>query len=85
MPDSQYIIYKQCDDWKYHPEFKEIWERALAFLKKELPDFDNAEYLGRWKGKYVYEPFNEEGQRLMECYPYILLDMESEELFIFCS
>ena len=82
VPDSQYIISKQCDGWKYHPEFKEIRERALAFLKKELPDYDNAEYLGRWKGKYVYEPFNEEGQRLMECYPYILLDKESEELFI---
>lgn len=82
VPDSQYIMYKQCDGWKYHPEFKEIRERALAFLKKELPDYDNAEYLGRWKGKYVYEPFNEEGQRLMECYPYILLDKESEELFI---
>ena len=85
VPNAEYLIYKQCDGWKYHPEFKEIRERALAFVKREMPEYNNAEYLGRWKGKYVYEPFNEEGQRLMECYPYILLDKESEELFIDCS
>lgn len=82
VPDARCIIGKQFDGWKYHPEYKEVRERALSFVKREMPDFDNAEYLGRWKGKYVYRPFCEEGDRLMECYPYILLDKESEELFV---
>lgn len=82
VPDAQYIISKQCDGWKYHPEFKEIRERALAFVKREMSEYNNAQYLGRWKGKYVYDPFNENGEILMECPSYILLDKATEELFI---
>lgn len=85
VPDARCIFNRQLDGWKYHPEYREIRERALAYVKREMPEYNNVEYLGRWKGKYVYSPFNEEGERLMECYPYILLDKETEELFIDCS
>ena len=80
--DSQCIISKQLDGWTYHPEFKEIRERALAFLQRELPRYSNAQYVGLWKGKYVYQPFCEDGERFLEFPHYILLDKDTEELYI---
>ena len=45
--------------------------------------YDNAEYIGRWNGKYVYDPYLESGDVLITGFPrYILLDKEKVEDFI---
>ena len=80
IPDAKYLIRKPCDGWKYHPEFKEIRMRALDFLKNNMPEYDNAEYRGRWNGRYVYAPFCESGEVHVTGMPrYILVDKDSVE------
>ena len=45
--------------------------------------YDNAEYLGRWRGKYVYKPYLESGEVLITGMPrYILLDKDTVEDYI---
>ena len=81
VPDC--VVCKRFDGWSYHPEFKEIRERAIDFMKKEMPEYDNAEYIGRWNGKYVYSPFLNSGERLITGFPiYILLDKGTVEEYI---
>ena len=83
VPDSECVISKRIDGWNYHPEYKEIRERALDFLKKEMHPYDNAEYIGRWNGKYVYRPYLESGEELITGFPrYILLDKDSVEDYV---
>lgn len=83
VPDADCVVSKRIDGWSYYPEFKEIRERALDFLKKEMYPYDNAEYLGRWRGKYVYKPYLESGEVLITGMPrYILLDKDTVEDYI---
>ena len=83
VPDSECVISKRIDGWSYHPEYKEIRERALDFLKKEMYPYDNAEYIGRWNGKYVYRPYLESGEELIIGFPrYILIDKNNVEEYI---
>ena len=83
VPDSDCVIAKTGIGYSYHPEFKEIRERALEFLKKEMHPYDNAEYIGRWNGKYVYRPYLESGEELVTGFPvYLLLDKDNVEEYI---
>ena len=83
VPDSDCVIAKTDIGCSYHPEFKEIRERALNFLKKEMYPYDNAEYIGRWNGKYVYRPYLESGEELIIGFPrYILIDKNNVEEYI---
>ena len=83
VPDADCVIAKTDIGCSYHPEFKEIRERALDFLKKEMHPYDNAEYIGRWNGKYVYRPYLESSEELVTGFSvYIFLDKDKVEEYI---
>ena len=45
--------------------------------------YDNAEYIGRWNGKYVYRPYLESDEELITGFPvYIFLDKDKVEEYI---
>ena len=83
VPDSDCAISKRIDGWSYHPEYKEIRERVLKFIKEEDWMYDAAEYIGRWAGKYVYLPYINSGEVPVVGLPhYIFVDNDNIEWFV---
>ena len=70
----------------YHIEFKEIRERAVQYLVRNMPNYDDVEYIGRWKNKYVYKTYNEDFLE-PQLWPtiYLLLDNNTIEEFEDCD
>ena len=52
VPDyeSMHVSFGQS----FHPEYKEIRAQILLYLENQSERSDDIEYVGRWKGFYVY-------------------------------